>query len=322
MYVRTRSIALLATVVGLLLIGCNIFGEDERVPGAAAVRLQESLERFLQPWNKNTITTDQLLLTAKETRQYIGLGALDVAREFAVADEEGRRIAFPLEDRDAAERPDLLQHIRAIEYSLALVIYAGSDDVAAKALAQAVSDSRLRSAAKRVIITDGLDRCAHYADFATARLLGVMTDFRMRLDNAAAATDHEHLSIVVPDSLSNRYELSWPDTSTAVDLQLAEAVNGAIAWLESTVGARVRPTFNPRAAFRCPFPSGGIIDMAQIELYTGEVLLPSMRSYAVNTGVAGNLGVGDNDDDGSVDEEMLNGVDDDGDGLIDEDARL
>ena len=42
--------------------------------------------------------------------------------------------------------------------------------------------------------------------------------------------------------------------------------------------------------------------------------------YFVNTGAPGNPGEGDNDNDGEVDEECLNGVDDDADGLVDEDS--
>lgn len=44
--------------------------------------------------------------------------------------------------------------------------------------------------------------------------------------------------------------------------------------------------------------------------------------YYVNTLLPGNPGIGDNDLDGRVDEECLNGVDDDGDGRIDEDSRV
>ncbi len=44
--------------------------------------------------------------------------------------------------------------------------------------------------------------------------------------------------------------------------------------------------------------------------------------YYVNTSLPGNPGIGDNDLDGRVDEECLNGVDDDGDGRTDEDARV
>jgi hypothetical protein len=46
-----------------------------------------------------------------------------------------------------------------------------------------------------------------------------------------------------------------------------------------------------------------------------------LSAFYVNTGVPGNPGIGDNDHDGRVDEECLNGIDDDGDGLVDEDAR-
>lgn len=44
--------------------------------------------------------------------------------------------------------------------------------------------------------------------------------------------------------------------------------------------------------------------------------------YYVNTSLPGNPGIGDNDLDGRVDEECLNGVDDDGDGRTDEDSRV
>ncbi|MGH2571587.1 MAG: hypothetical protein ACRDGR_10195 [bacterium] len=47
-----------------------------------------------------------------------------------------------------------------------------------------------------------------------------------------------------------------------------------------------------------------------------------LRKYYVNTGVPGNPGEGDNDGDGVVDEECINSLDDDLDGLVDEDSRL
>jgi hypothetical protein len=47
-----------------------------------------------------------------------------------------------------------------------------------------------------------------------------------------------------------------------------------------------------------------------------------LSGYYINTGVPGNSGEGDNDNDGVADEECLNGVDDDADGLVDEDARI
>jgi len=47
-----------------------------------------------------------------------------------------------------------------------------------------------------------------------------------------------------------------------------------------------------------------------------------LRAYYVNTGVPGNPGEGDNDGDGLVDEECLDGLDEDLDGRVDEDARL
>lgn len=47
-----------------------------------------------------------------------------------------------------------------------------------------------------------------------------------------------------------------------------------------------------------------------------------VKFYFINTGVAGNAGIGDNDGDGSTDEETLNGIDDDGDGIVDEDTIL
>ena len=47
-----------------------------------------------------------------------------------------------------------------------------------------------------------------------------------------------------------------------------------------------------------------------------------LSAFYVNTGEPGNPGIGDNDLDGLVDEECLNGEDDDGDDLVDEDSRL
>ena len=51
-----------------------------------------------------------------------------------------------------------------------------------------------------------------------------------------------------------------------------------------------------------------------------EDITGSIEFYFVNTGVPGNPGEGDNDGDGRVDEECLNGEKDDDDDLVDEDA--
>jgi hypothetical protein len=53
-----------------------------------------------------------------------------------------------------------------------------------------------------------------------------------------------------------------------------------------------------------------------------EILGRRGRTYFINTGVPGNPGEGDNDGDGRIDEEFLNGIDDDHDNWTDEDARL
>jgi hypothetical protein len=47
-----------------------------------------------------------------------------------------------------------------------------------------------------------------------------------------------------------------------------------------------------------------------------------LRMYYVNTGVPGNPGEGDNDGDGLADEECIDSLDDDLDGMVDEDSRL
>jgi len=51
-------------------------------------------------------------------------------------------------------------------------------------------------------------------------------------------------------------------------------------------------------------------------------VLCSAPYYYVNTGIQNNPGIGDNDQDGQIDEELLNGLDDDGDGLFDEDTII
>jgi hypothetical protein len=68
------------------------------------------------------------------------------------------------------------------------------------------------------------------------------------------------------------------------------------------------------------FDDSGIDVTALQELNAS--LQSDMAAYHVNNGIPGNPGEGDNDGDGSVDEECFNGVDDDGDGRTDEDTRL
>ncbi len=65
----------------------------------------------------------------------------------------------------------------------------------------------------------------------------------------------------------------------------------------------------------------GGIDLTELEDLLEE-LGTDISAFYVNTGVPGNPGEGDNDGDGVTDEECLNGLDDDGDTLVDEDTRI
>jgi hypothetical protein len=66
---------------------------------------------------------------------------------------------------------------------------------------------------------------------------------------------------------------------------------------------------------------GGGIDTDELDDIIDQ-LGGDLSAYYVNTGVPGNPGEGDNDGDGTADEECLDDLDDDGDGLVDEDARV
>jgi len=66
---------------------------------------------------------------------------------------------------------------------------------------------------------------------------------------------------------------------------------------------------------------GGGIDTDELDDIIDQ-LGGDLSSFYVNTGAPGNPGEGDNDGDGTADEECLNDLDDDGDGLVDEDARV
>ncbi len=63
------------------------------------------------------------------------------------------------------------------------------------------------------------------------------------------------------------------------------------------------------------------IDVAGLQDLSG-ALHSDLSAYYVNSGLPGNPGEGDNDQDGTVDEECFNSIDDDGDGRTDEDARI
>ncbi len=71
---------------------------------------------------------------------------------------------------------------------------------------------------------------------------------------------------------------------------------------------------------------GDVLDGTGIDVDELNDLIDSLggdlSAFYVNTGLPGNPGIGDNDGDGRVDEECLNGIDDDLDGLTDEDSRL
>lgn len=66
---------------------------------------------------------------------------------------------------------------------------------------------------------------------------------------------------------------------------------------------------------------GGGIDTGELDDLV-DSLGGDLSAYYVNTGVPGNPGEGDNDGDGTTDEECRNDLDDDGDGRVDEDARV
>jgi hypothetical protein len=71
---------------------------------------------------------------------------------------------------------------------------------------------------------------------------------------------------------------------------------------------------------------GGVLGDSGIDIQglqdTTNSLHSDLSAYYVNTGVPGNSGEGDNDGDGTTDEECFNSTDDDGDGRTDEDARV
>lgn len=63
------------------------------------------------------------------------------------------------------------------------------------------------------------------------------------------------------------------------------------------------------------------VDVEGLQDLTGS-LNGDLSAYFVNNGIPGNLGEGDNDNDGQTDEECFNQIDDDGDGRTDEDTRI
>ena len=309
---RCGALISLAVFGSYAFAGCNIFQFDAHDPAAEVARLQERFAAFVLPVSKATMTAADVFEVAKRTRQSLDLGPLSVARLFLYTPGVARRIEFPFSDRTPLERDELQSHVLVIDQAATVIVMANEEGIARRPGQFIPSDDALRLAARRVIVTDEIDPCTLYPDFLVARLLRVTLDFHRDLDAAAGLR---------VDGTSTGYAPVWV-TPTLVTRADAEAYNEALVALRDVLDADIRPYLDSFDAFGCLVNNTEIIDPQSIAAWMVDVLLRSFDAYAVNTGVAGSPGVGDNDGDGVADEETINGQDDDGDGLTDEDARL
>jgi hypothetical protein len=299
--------------------GCNLFDLQSSEPGSEADRLQEQLKAFILPMSKITLTIADIFETAKQTRQRTGLGVLETTQLLLRPTDGERVLSFPFENLTPGQRDALLPDLRVIDQATTLIVMAHQEGIRrqstsrpARSLQYTPSDEQLRLVARRVIVTPQFAPCSVYPDFIIARLLRIMLEFRTELPDTSG------ISVVGTD---RGYAVVWLAPSNVTESDAAK-LNAAIADLRSTIDAELKPYFDPFEALGCDVQNTEIIDPAVVEAFAYEVLLPSLELYRVNTGAPGNDGIGDTDGDGQVDEEIIDGNYNDGDGLIDEDARL
>ena len=297
---------------GVLAGGCNIFGVEASSPESDVHVLEEELDAFLLPGSRQTITSEKLLDIAKKAREFASIGVLTITRELSQW-EAHEELHFPFEEMPAAQREQIATHVRMMDRALALLLFANIRGTRARPVEAPGGDTWLRIAAERVVLVGGVEPCDFYPDFVVARLLRVMLDFRLRLDDISPM-----FRIV---ATQRGYGIRWMGTAP-MNLRATSLLNDAIAELNEAIGAEVVPVFSPYKLFGCPTPHGEIIDITKVRTYVEKTLCGSLRAYFINTGEPDNPGIGDNDGDGRTDEEMVNGQDEDGDGLVDEDAHL
>ncbi len=315
-----KRISLIGVISALLSVsGCNLFDLQSSEPGSEADRLQEQLKAFILPMSKITLTVEDIFETAKQTRQRAGLGVLEITQLLLRPPDGERILSFPFENLTPGQRTALLPDLRIIDQATTLIVMAHQEGIRrqstsrpARTLQYIPSDDQLRLVARRVIVTPQIAPCSVYSDFVIARLLRIMLEFRIELQ------DIPGISIV---GTERGYGIVWLAPSYVSESDVTK-LNAAIADLRSQIDTELKPYLDPFDAFGCDVQNTEIIDPTAVETYAYELLLPSLELYRVNTGAPGNDGIGDTDGDGQVDEEIIDGNDNDGDGLIDEDARL
>jgi hypothetical protein len=309
------SITLLALIPAT---GCNLFALSSVEPGSEATQLQQEFRAFILPVSRMTMKVSRIFDVAKQTRQFAGIEPLVTSQWFLKRSDTSGLADYPFEDKSPSERLALLPHIEIINQTTTVIVLANQAGISGKLTTpsrtsgSSVSDEQLRLAARRSVVGPDLAPCSVYPDFLIARLLHVLLEFRIDLQNVAG---------VAIGTTTTGYEIVWltPTLATSED---AATVNVALLGLINQIETTFRQYLSPFSALGCVAENQDIINSDAVGMYVDDVLIRSLSKYFVNVGDPGNPGIGDNDGDGLVDEETIDGRDNDGDGLIDEDAKL
>ena len=286
-------LAVFATI--LLVAGCNIFSwsSDEQAAEThlakgrqllSEAKYSEAAEEFAAAMEEEPNRSGPRYYHAKAVAHAAGLNVITMGQIITDADfETGEALPFSGMPRDSQD----------ILYSTNVII---SDDL------RPIFDG----------VTYGLFEPNDISmDLAIA--LGIYGTLRFRDTNSDGHIDENDFSLDV--TINENGEFSIGNLEDIVtDSLSAEGFNELLADAESVLvdgGSVVAFMLGDTTGFD-PEDLGSVLDNID----------DLASNYFVNSGADDNDGVGDGDADGFTDEECINGIDDDGDGLIDEDATI
>jgi len=292
---RVRNVVPLGIFALTLVAGCNIFSwsSDEGAPETHLAKGQQLMtekkyaqaaEEFALAIEGDPRSSEARYYHAKAVAHAAGLNLITMGQIMTDTDwDVGEKLPFTSMSRDSQN----------ILYSTNVIV---THDL------QPIFDRQ----------TTGLFEPEDISmDLAIA--LGIYGTLRFRDTNSDGRIDDNDFTLDVVINDQGEFSLDNLD-SLISDTTTAEAFNELLADAESLLvngGDVISFVLGDTTGFN---PS----DLDSVLGNIGDIA----DRYFINSGLPGSLGQGDGDSDGQVDEECLNGIDDDGDGFIDEDARM
>lgn len=320
-----------AILVGMGCKGGNIFGlrspSDSNVADLVARgqkllrdgKPDEALIAFEQAVKADSLNSDARFYHAKAVLQVSGVSIVNLLRDVTENfTKPGAQLPLYSRDPSISQVQDELNKTKLYRAAFAI-----SNDLTP--ISQGLTHGSFDS------VSVGLDLAVANTIYAILLLRDTNQDFEIKTP-ADLVFDFSIISEGGGGDFG--YDISDLASVVGTDQAKAEAFNAIIALLAEEGGGSAKITGVGVGGNQSLI--GTILEnLTQAGLLDGEstINLAELRDgiqlfgikvkhYYINTHVAGNAGEGDNDGDGTADEEDLNGIDDDGDDVIDEDSDL